>query len=269
MESTYMKISIITINKNNSTGLEKTIQSVTIQTYKELEYIVIDGASTDRSLDIIKAFGSKITYWESNVDGGVYQAMNKGVLKASGDYCLFLNSGDVFCNSNSLNDLLGTLSKEDIIFGDITFDENTIHFPDKITFYNLRWGYIPHPASAIKRSLFKTFGLYNENNKCVSDWEFWILALILNNSSYRHITKNIVQIETPGLSSLDNENETNMVLHRLIPDRILEDYDYFKELETKFDNPLMHWIINNKKILKINKALYTIRNSIKKKNIKV
>ena len=89
-----MKLSIITINRNNAAGLRRTIESVVSQTYTEFEYIIIDGASTDESVDVIKEYADKITFWVSEPDNGIYNAMNKGILKAKGEYLLFLNSGD-------------------------------------------------------------------------------------------------------------------------------------------------------------------------------
>ena len=90
------KISVITINYNNKSGLEKTIQSVISQTYFELEYIIIDGGSSDGSIDVIKKYENKIDYWISEQDKGIYNAMNKGIAQAHGEYCNFMNSGDCF-----------------------------------------------------------------------------------------------------------------------------------------------------------------------------
>ena len=89
-----MILSVITINYNNAEGLNRTIQSIDTQTWKEFEYIVIDGASNDGSIDVIKRFESIIDLWISEPDTGVFNAMNKGIKKAKGDYLLFLNSGD-------------------------------------------------------------------------------------------------------------------------------------------------------------------------------
>ena len=96
-----MLFSIITINYNNSEGLRQTIDSVVSQTYHEYEYIVIDGGSTDGSVDIIGFFSDKVDYWVSEKDRGIYHAMNKGVAQAHGDYCIFMNSGDSFYNLKS------------------------------------------------------------------------------------------------------------------------------------------------------------------------
>ena len=97
-----MKLSIITINRNNAIGLEQTIKSVISLKYSNFEYIVIDGASTDNSIDIIRKYASSITFWISEPDKGIYNAMNKAVDFASGEYIFFLNSGDIFTDGCSL-----------------------------------------------------------------------------------------------------------------------------------------------------------------------
>ena len=104
------QISIITINYNNASGLEKTIRSVVEQTYNEYEYIIIDGASSDKSKEVIQEYQRYIDFWCSEKDSGIYNAMNKGIQKASGEYLLFLNSGDVLNNSAVLADIHGFLS---------------------------------------------------------------------------------------------------------------------------------------------------------------
>ncbi len=96
------KVSVITINYNNAQGLQKTIDSVISQTFKDYEFIIIDGGSTDESVDIIRKNSGKISYWVSEKDGGIYNAQNKGAKKASGEYCLFLNSGDFLMDSQTL-----------------------------------------------------------------------------------------------------------------------------------------------------------------------
>ena len=115
------QISIITINYNNASGLEKTIRSVVEQTYNEYEYIIIDGASSDKSKEVIQEYQRYIDFWCSEKDSGIYNAMNKGIQKASGEYLLFLNSGDVLNNSAVLADIHGFLSGEDIVYGRNSF----------------------------------------------------------------------------------------------------------------------------------------------------
>ncbi|MEP7170167.1 MAG: glycosyltransferase, partial [Bacteroidota bacterium] len=97
--------SIITVNLNNAAGLKKTIESVVTQTFNDVEYIIIDGASTDGSKEVIKNYETKISYWVSEKDTGIYNAMNKAIKKAKAEYCLFLNSGDSLTNKKVLNDV--------------------------------------------------------------------------------------------------------------------------------------------------------------------
>ena len=112
-----MKLSIITINYNHKEGLLKTIKSVVNQTYHDIEYIVIDGGSTDGSVDVVKQYEDSISYWVSEPDCGIYNAMNKGVAKATGEYCLFLNSGDSLHGTDSILEFVSKLSGEDLLMG--------------------------------------------------------------------------------------------------------------------------------------------------------
>ena len=133
-----MKYSIITINLNNSAGLRKTIESVVNQTFQDFEYIIIDGGSTDGSVDIIKEYSSRIDYWVSEPDRGIYNAMNKGIVQAHGDYINFMNSGDCFSKNTILEEIYADLSF-DFVFGKArTIPNNTILSPSKnITLYSL------------------------------------------------------------------------------------------------------------------------------------
>ena len=97
-----MKYSIITVNFNNKEGLLKTIESVIHQTFRDFEFIIIDGGSTDGSVDVLKEYSSQINYWVSEPDGGIYQGMNKGLRQAKGDYVNFMNSGDCFYSASVL-----------------------------------------------------------------------------------------------------------------------------------------------------------------------
>ena len=115
-----MKYSIITINYNNRDGLRNTIESIINQSYKDYEFIVIDGGSTDGSVDIINEYKDRITYWVSEKDNGIYHAMNKGVKTAHGEYLSFINSGDMLYNDHVLEDCVPYL-KWDIVHG---FAEN-------------------------------------------------------------------------------------------------------------------------------------------------
>lgn len=114
------QISIITINYNNASGLEKTIRSVVEQTYNEYEYIIIDGASSDKSKEVVQGYQQYIDFWCSEKDSGIYNAMNKGIQRASGEYLLFLNSGDILSDSAVLSDI-HSFCRERILFMGIYF----------------------------------------------------------------------------------------------------------------------------------------------------
>lgn len=199
-----MKISIITINKNNELGLLKTIQSVIIQIFSDYEYIIIDGASIDKSVELIKKYESNINFWISEPDKGIYNAMNKGIDLASGDYIYFLNSGDVFAESTSLNEIFTRNFTEDFIFCNIIEKfgkkEYKRRIPSIITFnYLYRYG-ICHQATFTKKTLFKKMGKYDET-KLSSDWKFLILGICKFNCNYVVLDIVLSIYDTSGISS--------------------------------------------------------------------
>lgn len=195
------KLSIITINFNNSSGLKKTIESVVRQSFADYEYLIIDGGSTDGSVDVIKRYSDKLAYWVSETDKGIYNAMNKGIKKATGEYCLFLNSGDCFTGNDILNKVFSAPFSEDIVFGDTICVNMRLSFPQKISLSYLISKSLPHQSSFIKKSLFNRIGLYNEENRIVSDWEFCLKAIHLYNCSYKYLPELIVsKMELPGYS---------------------------------------------------------------------
>jgi len=247
-----MKLSIITVNLNNSEGLQKTIESVVSQTFTDLEYIVIDGGSTDGSVDIIKQYADKITYWVSEPDKGIYNAMNKGILQAKGEYCQFLNSGDVLYTITVLNSIFGLNCAEDIITGDMIkiFSDN-ITKVDKgqaytcqqrgqdLTLYDMYSGTINHSSSFIRRELFEKYGLYDENYKIVSDWIFFLMTIGLAGTKVKYVDIVVSYFDMTGISNtnitLRNEERRN-ALEKTVPKQILDDYKYFKNLEQKYQN---------------------------------
>jgi glycosyltransferase involved in cell wall biosynthesis len=200
-----MKLSIITINKNNASGLEKTIQSVVEQTYNDFEYIVIDGASADNSVEVIKKYSSKLNYWVSEPDTGIYNAMNKGIRKAQGDYCLFLNSGDYLVSSTTLLNVfieINNITQADIYFSNcIRTDGITNYYPDHLTLTFLLDNAINHQNTLIKRSLFLEHDFYNENLNIVSDQEFFLYELWKYKSKFIHMKTNISIFDMHGIGS--------------------------------------------------------------------
>ena len=237
-----MKISVITINYNNCDGLRKTIERVVIQTCNDFEYIIIDSGSTDGSLEAIKEYADKIGYWVSEADNGCYHAMNKGIKVATGEYVIFMNSGDYFYSNEIIADFVATNPTEDVLCGDMFLSLGCVNVvPEKLTFRYLFEGNLPHQACFIKTAVQKQYP-YNENLKIVSDWEFFLKTLILNNGSYRKINKIISFFDFNGISSSNQElhlKERNFIIQNLFPDRILEDY----RLNTTLDfRKLFFWI---------------------------
>lgn len=203
-----MKLSIITINYNNKDGLQKTINSVIIQTYKDFEWIIIDGGSTDGSKELIEKYADYITYWVSEPDKGIYNAMNKGILASHGEYLLFLNSGDYFVNSDVLKKSVSLLGEKDIYVGDVK-QKDCIIRPNLSTIgdvvFTMAGHLIPHQSTFIHRNMFVQYGLYREDMYILSDWYFFNKAIILNNATVCKLPFIVSFYEGGGLSSKDDE----------------------------------------------------------------
>ena len=209
------KISVITINLNNCNGLIKTIESVVEQNYDDYEYLIIDGGSNDGSIETIRNREVKISYWISEPDHGIFNAMNKGILKAQGEYLLFLNSGDTLADINVLNNLFNFEPIEDIVYGDLILSENGMthlhKFPNKVDYEYFFYETLGHPSTLIKRELFKIVGLYDENLKVISDWAFFLKAIVIHKASYRHVDMPVSVFMLDGASSLPVNSERKRI----------------------------------------------------------
>jgi glycosyltransferase involved in cell wall biosynthesis len=209
-----LKLSIITVNKNNASGLEKTIQSVISQVFTDFEYIIIDGNSTDKSAEILKKYDARINYWISEPDTGIYNAMNKGIRRAQGEYCLFLNSGDYIIDSTTLTKLFFELTiKEDagIYYTDCIATNHPYFQPPGLLDINyLVIHNLNHQNSIIKRSLFLEHGLYSEKYRIAADYEFWLREFWIYKIKFIYIKTNIAVYDSFGISSFtrfDSEPE--------------------------------------------------------------
>jgi glycosyltransferase involved in cell wall biosynthesis len=204
------KVSVITINYNNAEGLERTIGSVLCQSYRPIEYIIIDGGSKDASVDIIRKNKDKICKWVSEADAGVYNAMNKGIRMSSGEYLIFLNSGDLFRDQDTLQDAMQDCGNEDILYGDVIVrseaSERIKTHPATLSFEFFLYDNLCHQSTLIRKALFEIVGLYDEKIKIVSDWAFFVDAICRFNASYRHVPIPISVFYLGGLSS-SPENE--------------------------------------------------------------
>lgn len=262
-----MKLSIITINYNDAAGLKRTLDSVAMQTCANFEHIIVDGASTDGSVDEIIAYSQSPianrhkVKWLSEPDTGIYNAMNKGIeialgkrivnslnrselvedknkgiRMASGEYLLFLNSGDVLVDENVVYDFIASDRIEDIVAGGtlLGVDERLPKYPPEVLTYELFvTDSLMHAATFIRRELFEQYGLYNEQHRIVSDWEFFVKVLVNNNCTYTTINRLISLFDTTGISnqsshSILHEQERREVIDRYMP-RLIPVYDELVE----------------------------------------
>ncbi len=221
-----MKLSIITVNYNDAEGLERTIKSVVSQSFKDYEFIVIDGGSTDNSVDVINEYESYIDYWVSEPDGGIYSGMNKGLRQAKGEYVNFMNGGDSYHSENVLEELFSLGIDADIITGAHYGSPHPNVGEKGVTMLNLYTGAIDHQASFIKREVALCH-LYDESFRIVSDWKFFVEALIFDNCSFYYVDMIVVDVDMSGISNTNIEldrKEREKVLRDLFPPRILMDY---------------------------------------------
>lgn len=189
-----MKISIVTVCYNSDKTIEETFKSVKEQTFNNIEYIVIDGNSTDNTISIIKKYSNIISYWKSEKDQGLYDAINKGISIATGDYVGILNSDDTFYRPSTIAEIASFLIKNpnvDAIVGDIV-QHNGRKIIRKYSSINwtpekLKNGFMPpHPSMFIKTELFRKFGNYTLGYKIAADYELIIRYFLKNNIDYKY-----------------------------------------------------------------------------------
>lgn len=243
MKNNKPKISIITVCYNSVKTIDKTIQSVINQTYKNIEYIIIDGGSTDGTLDIINKYKDRITYMISEKDGGIYDAMNKGSMVAKGEYLNFMNSDDYFFSGSSIEECIPYLDgHNDIIYGNVEVRYDKIKFiKNKLPPRYLWAAPANHQSSFIRRDTMLKYG-YNISNKIVADYEFF-LNVYYNGGNVLKINKTIASFYNDGYSQ---QNYKQMIL------------DCHKTIKKFIKNPLidMYYALLRikpiiKKILKI------------------
>ena len=282
-----MKLSIITINYNNASGLRRTLASVAAQTYQDIEHIIVDGGSTDGSVDVIKEYAEKSSLqgreikWSSEQDNGIYNAMNKGIeialgrrvvnalnrselvedknigiQRAIGDYIQILNSGDLLAASDVTERMMAALHQTSnikhqtsvencpaIFYGNMlkSYDGQTIlnrdtcgdgmYTPESfLYFYN---GTLNHDCAYIRRDLFEKYGLYNENMKICSDWEWYVRAIVLGGEKPVYTNIDVTIFDMNGVSESRGKNadvikrERREYLEKILPPAVLRDYDMY------------------------------------------
>lgn len=204
-----MKLSIITINLNNKNGLQKTIESVVSQTFTDYEFIIIDGLSTDGGVELIKQYEDKITYWVSEKDSGIYNAQNKGIKQATGEYLYFLNSGDALYEPNTLEKIFGEDPHDPFICGSFYMEVGNELIPDtsykgrdwQFSIYELFAGFLCHQAFFIHRSNFERFGLYDESLKVIADWKLFFQGIAINHLPVKYVDTFISIYNMEGFST--------------------------------------------------------------------
>lgn len=204
-EAHRVLISVITINLNNLEGLRNTVPSVLSQDFHSVEYIVVDGGSTDGSIAYLNSLKGEIQNLIIEKDNGIYDAMNKGIKYASGEYLLFLNSGDFFYKQESLTNLVKAGESADIVYGNMIVDEEghkrIQQYPAKLNTLYFLFETLPHPSTLIKKDLFRKFGNYNTKYRIVSDWAFFLDAIIGGKATYIHVDEEVSVFNLKGISS--------------------------------------------------------------------
>jgi len=204
-----IKLSIITINYNNATGLRKTIESVVNQNPQEFEYIIIDGGSTDKSVTVLNECSHLVNHWISEKDQGVYDAMNKGISIAKGEYLMFLNSGDILSDKTVLDYCINHILKHPevaIFYGDIYGIDDTIptpwihKHPAALDLMFLKTNNINHQSSLIKASLFEKYGVYPTEYKLAADHWLYLKCLV-NNETFFYIDYPLIIYNYEGASA--------------------------------------------------------------------
>lgn len=251
-----MKLSIVTINFNNAEGLRRTLASVAAQTYRDIEHIIIDGGSTDGSVDVIKEYVSSnpnsnpflkhTIYWVSEKDNGIYNGMNKGIRKATGAYVEILNSGDVLAAPDVTERMVKELEKAEypaILYGNMlkSYDGKTIinrdtcgsemYTPESFLYFYK--GTLNHDCAYIRRALFDKYGLYNEEMKICSDWEWYVKAIALGGEKAVYTDIDVTIFDMNGVSESHGKNaelikkERREYLEKILPPSVLRDYDMY------------------------------------------
>lgn len=227
-----MLVSIITINYNNLEGLKKTIKSVFEQTYTDIEYIIIDGNSSDGSAEYLESLKNKFNYYLSEPDKGIYDAMNKGIDKVNGNYVLFLNSGDTLYNASVVEEFIKQNPVEDIVYGDAMLlynDKEPVrkYMPSNLGGATLFTKTVTHQAMFHKVNVFEN-EMYDLRYSMIADWVFYNTVVHINKGSYRYVNFVVTNYDMSGLSS-DKDNAAIIKKER----------DLFYNENAAYFNPLL------------------------------
>lgn len=224
-----MKVSIITATFNKAGTIEGCIESVLNQSYKDIEFIIVDGGSRDRTMAIIEKHNNKISHWVSEPDKGIYDAFNKGLELASGDVVGFLNADDFYTNDNVIETIVSHMTKYNVdsCYGDLLYVngkniERIIRYwkscPYKAGLFRNGW-MPPHPTFFVKKDVYKKYGYFNTDLSLSADYELMLRFLAKYNISTLYIPEIFVKMRIGGVS---NGNLRNMLI------KTVEDYKSWK-----------------------------------------
>lgn len=244
-----VKLSIVTINFNDAAGLQKTLRSVEEQTCKELEHVIIDGGSKDDSKSVIEEYARKADYsvvWVSEPDNGIYNGMNKGLKKATGDYIQILNSGDMLAAANVVERIMQALKDNDypnMLYGNMIkampdgrlltdrATKGSMYNPSSFLYFYK--GTMNHDSVYIRRELFDKYGLYDEQMKICSDWKWFVDAVAVGGERPVYVDIDVTIFDMGGVSESGGKNkdliarERRDYLQKVVPASVLSDYDNF------------------------------------------
>lgn len=209
-----MKISIITVCKNSENLINQAIESVVNQTYLDIEYIIVDGDSQDRTKEIISHYSDSISHFISEPDDGIYAAMNKGIKLASGDFVYFLNSDDYLIDNRVIEDIVNAVKKNincDLIYGDLdardlnhNYVYSIIHPAPEELMERMIWGWIYHQAVFARRHLFDQFGYFSENYRISAD-HHWLYKVLESDAKLVYYPRKIASYWLGGISAIPSK----------------------------------------------------------------
>lgn len=219
-----MKVSIITVSFNSAKTIEDTINSVLSQDFPEIEYIVVDGGSSDGTVNIIEKYQNRIGKWVSEKDRGMYDAMNKGIAMATGDVIGILNSDDVYMNTHVISDLMALMEQQkakvvfaDLILVDQVDEKKGLRYYDSGHFHpdKFKYGWMPaHPTVFVKRELYEAVGQFSTTYQIAADYEMLIRILAIQRAPYAYLPKPVVRMRSGGASTANLSR--NWVLNKEI-----------------------------------------------------
>ncbi len=219
-----MKISLITVSYNSVATIKDTIVSVRSQDFKDIEYIIVDGNSSDGTVEIIQSSGASVSKWLSESDEGIYDAMNKGIKMATGEVVGIINSDDFYFSDQIISAVSKSFADDhvDAVFGDLIVVNPKN--PGKVvrTYSSKNWypekfarGFMPaHPTFFVRRKYYEQFGLFKTDYKIAADYEMLIRLLYVNKLKYRYLPMTMVVMRKGGVSS--NGLKSNLVLNQEI-----------------------------------------------------